>query len=65
MKNIIYDRGDIVKFRYDGIVIVGEVRIADRYILSKSKEQVTYDIYSEEQNCLYKHIDESDVLEKC
>ena len=65
MKKSIYNKGDFVKFRHGGILRTGKVTISDRYNFGKNGEQVTYDIYSEEENCLYKHIDESDVIEKC
>ena len=62
-----YDYGDIVKFKYfdneKEIHKTGVVYIIDRFGTFFNDSDVSYDIMVKEDNCLYKHITESFVLE--
>jgi len=65
MKNNVYERNDIVKFLYEGDIKKGIVTSVDRYLFGEMSEQIDYDVYSEEENILYKHINELSIIEKC
>ena len=60
-----YDYNDIVKFKirmFEGTPereVEGSIAIIDRYGTFEQNEEVSYDVYSTEDNILYKHIPES------
>lgn len=60
-----YERNDIVKFLYEEKIKKGTVTSVDRHLFEGLSEHITYDIYSEDDNILYKHINELYILEKC
>jgi hypothetical protein len=63
-----YNLGDTVSFVLDDKLIVGEIAIIDRWGTFEDNSDVSYDVLSESQNCLYKHIREDKILpynEKC
>ena len=60
-----YMRGDIVNFRVCEKEKRGKIEIVDAYGTFEQDEEPSYDIYIKEENCLYKHIRESFVGEKC
>ncbi len=58
-----YRRGDIVRIlNRHGVAVSGEVDIVDAYGTSEQRDEPSYDILVAEENCLYKHIRESQVL---
>ena len=60
-----YSKGDMVKFRYDEKVITGKITVVDSFDIVGDNNKISYDIFSEENNCMYKHINEFYILEKC
>ena len=58
-----FQRGDKVKFTWtrDGQEIskTGSIYIVDAYGTFEQNNEVSYDIFVEEENCLYKHFVES------
>lgn len=54
-----YSRGQTVEFEINGRTVKGKVEIIDAHGTFEQNEEVSYDIYSEEENMLYKHIRES------
>ena len=57
--------GDVVKFKmFDGTEKFGVVAIIDRYGTFEDDSDVSYDIFSKEENILYKHFREDLVIEK-
>lgn len=65
IENNVYERNDIVKFLYEGKTKKGRVTSVDRHFFERLSEHITYDIYSEADNILYKHINELCIIEKC
>ena len=61
----IYDRDNVVKFRYEEKIIKGAITSVDKYAFEGFSDKITYDIFSKDDNCLYKHINEFDIIEKC
>lgn len=60
-----YKEFDKVEFAFiDGEVHKGTVWIVDKYGTFFDKSDVSYDIYVEEENMLYKHINEKYVKRK-
>lgn len=55
----LYSRGQSVEFESNGKTVKGKIEIIDKYGTFEQNEEVSYDIYSEEENMLYKHIRES------
>lgn len=56
---------EIVKFQLtNDIQKIGKVYIIDKYGTFFDKSDVSYDIMVEEENCLYKHINEKYIIEK-
>lgn len=49
---------DTVCFDIQGETITGNIYIIDPYGTFEDNSDVSYDIMSEEKNCLYKHIQE-------
>lgn len=58
----IYNLGDTVSFILGETLIVGEIAIIDKYGTFEDNSDVSYDIFSEKDNCLYKHIREDKIL---
>ncbi|PES65396.1 hypothetical protein CN507_17790 [Bacillus cereus] len=58
-----FNLGDIVQFKYNNEVIIGEIEIRD-FGGSLEHDYHSYDILVKEQNTLYKHIPERDILRK-
>lgn len=56
-----YKRNDKVSFEINGIVKQGYVYVVDAYGTFFQKDEPSYDVMVEEDNCLYKHIPESQV----
>lgn len=56
-----YKRNDKVSFEINGIVKRGYVYVVDAYGTFFQKDEPSYDVMVEEDNCLYKHIPESQV----
>lgn len=55
---------EIVKFQLtNDIQKIGKVYIIDKYGTFFDKSDVSYDIMVEEENCLYKHINEKYIIE--
>lgn len=61
-KTVFYHRQDLVMFLLQKELKIGVVWIVDAYGTFEQNEEVSYDIYVEEENCLYKHIRQSEVL---
>jgi DNA-directed RNA polymerase subunit E'/Rpb7 len=60
-----YKENDKVEFSFnEGEVHKGTVWIVDKYGTFLDKSDVSYDIYVEEENMLYKHINEKYVKRK-
>ena len=57
-----YVRGDEIVFRWSDIKKIGKVLIVDAYGSFGQDEEPSYDIFVEEDECIYKHIEESEVL---
>ena len=58
--------GDKVRFKVnDTIEKVGKIYIIDKLGTFFDKSDVCYDIMVEEENCLYKHFNEKDIICKC
>lgn len=51
--------GDMVEFEWQGETKVGEVYIVDKYGTFDYPFDVSYDIFVENENVLYKHFTES------
>ena len=58
-----YDYYDIVEFDLNEI-ITGYIYIIDAFGTFECNNEVCYDIYAKEKNCLYKHIPESWIIRK-
>ena len=54
-----YKSGQKVSFLCGNRRIKGFVRIIDAYGTFGQSEEVSYDVFSESENCLYKHLRES------
>lgn len=59
-----YGYGDIVRFVYRETEKIGKISIIDAYGTWSQREESSYDIFLEEENCLYQHICESDIVGK-
>ncbi len=59
-----YHREDVVRIKWDDTEKIGKVCTVDAFGTFEQSEEPSYDILVEEDNCLYKHICESDVLGK-
>ncbi len=59
-----YRREDIVRINWDGIEKIGKIWIVDAFGTFEQREEPSYDVFVEEDNCLYKHICESEILGK-
>lgn len=54
-----FKKNDKVKFKIGGNVLNGVIEIVDAFGTVDQNKQVSYDIFVESENCLYKHIVES------
>jgi hypothetical protein len=57
-----YKMGDKVSFVINNETINGEIAIIDRYGTFEDNSDVSYDVYSKENNILYKHINENYII---
>ena len=57
-----YKREDNVTFIFNGVEKSGVIYIVDSYGTFEQNEEPSYDIYSPLENCLFKHVRESEVL---
>jgi hypothetical protein len=57
-----YHWGNYVTFRVTAEEKVGKIDIVDTYGTFEQVEEPSYDIFVEEENCIYKHIRESAVI---
>lgn len=55
----IFTLGDKVWFDFNGSPICGTIEIVDKWGTFEDDSDVSYDIFSNSENCLYKHIPES------
>ena len=58
----LYSYGQPVQFEIDGRIITGKIAIVDAYGTFFQTEEVSYDVLSEEENMLYKHIPEPQLM---
>lgn len=61
-KMVYYDYGEPVLFDYYHTLKIGNVWIIDAHGTFDQNEEVSYDIYVEEENCIYKHVRQSFVI---
>lgn len=54
-----FKEGDMVEFEWKGETKVGEIYIVDKYGTFDNPSDVSYDIYVEKDNVLYKHYTEA------
>ena len=59
-----YHRDEMVRIKWDDAEKVGKVFVVDAFGTIDQNEEPSYDILVEEDNCLYKHICESDIIGK-
>lgn len=59
-----YKEKDFVDFVFNGLEKTGVIAIIDRFGTIEQSEEVSYDIVVLEDNTMYKHIVETDVLRK-
>lgn len=59
-----YHREDMVRIKWDDTEKVGKITVVDAFGTFEQSEEPSYDILVEEDNCLYKHICESEILGK-
>ena len=56
MKNLICKIGDVVSFECMGTIKRGIISVIDTHGTWESPNILSYDIYCEEENMLYKHV---------
>ena len=61
-KMVYYHHQELVMFLFQKELKTGTIEIIDAYGTIEQNEEVSYDIYVKEENCLYKHIRQSDVF---
>ncbi len=59
-----YHCDEMVRIKRDDAEKVGKVFVVDAFGTIDQNEEPSYDILVEEDNCLYKHICESDIIGK-
>ena len=59
-----YHCDEMVRIKWDDAEKVGKVFVVDAFGTMDQNEEPSYDILVEEDNCLYKHIYESDIIGK-
>lgn len=57
--------GDTVKFIFGNELKTGSVFVVDKYGTFDNPTDVSYDILEEDENVLYKHIQEKYVVQRC
>lgn len=57
-----FNKGDKVSFSINNKIISGEIVIIDKYGTFEDDSDVSYDIYSDKHNILYKHINENYII---
>jgi predicted HicB family RNase H-like nuclease len=57
-----YQKGNYVTFSINNEKKVGKIGIVDAYGTFEQTEESSYDIFVDEENCLYKHIRESKII---
>lgn len=57
-----YKYQDKVSFKINDKTVEGSIYIIDAYGTFENPKEVSYDILSESENTLYKHIPESEIL---
>lgn len=60
--DVLYNIGDLVSFTFCDDVAYGVIEVRDFYGTCSQEFQVSYDIYNEKENMLYKHIENSLIL---
>lgn len=60
-----YKEGTTVKFIVGNKLKTGVIWVVDKFGTFDYKEDVSYDIMVERENCLYKHIPEKYVVQRC
>lgn len=60
-----YKVGDTVKFIFGNELKTGSVFVVDKYGTFDNSTDVSYDILVEDENVLYKHIQEKYVVQRC
>lgn len=58
-----FELGQLVHFNFGDEKKEGRIEIIDKFGCFNSSDDVSYDILNEEENCLYKHIQEKEVYE--
>jgi hypothetical protein len=58
----VYQRRNFVTFQAKTETKSGTIYIVDAYGTYERPDEVSYDIYVEEERCLYKHISESYII---
>ena len=53
-----YDYGDVVTFDFRGYVKTGVICVVDPYGTWEDDSDVSYDVWVELEDCIYKHIRE-------
>lgn len=61
-KMVYYEYGEPVLFDCNHTLKIGNVWITDAHGTFDQNEEVSYDIYVEEENCIYKHVRQSFVI---
>lgn len=56
-----YHYGDVVTFKISDQIKTGLIKIVDAYGTFSQTEEPSYDVMIKEDNCLYKHIRESNI----
>ena len=59
-----YHREDILRIKWDNTIKIGKICIVDAFGTFEQSEEPSYDVLVVEDNCLYKHVCESDILGK-
>lgn len=60
-----YEEGTTVKFIIGNELKTGVIWVVDKFGTFNYKEDVSYDIMIESENCLYKHIPEKHIVQRC
>ena len=58
-----FELGQLVHFNFGEEKKEGKIEIIDKFGCIDFPDDVSYDILNEEENCLYKHIQEKEVYE--
>ena len=59
-----YHCEDMVRVKWDDTEKIGKIFVVDAFGTFEQSEEPSYDIFVEEDNCLYKHICESEIIGK-